>query len=493
MGLWVRTAVSYVLVTLAAVLLVEAVLIGFYAPRLVSDKVNEEGVLADLRSDIQATALKLSVRISAGNGAGQPATIPAAMPGAAPRPATDGPVRLLPEHAGPCTAAATNHLYLLVGADGTVLESSAARCVPTGRPLPTISEGHDAAAGASGIGPGVNGDRVAWALSPVVAAPPGSLDAAATPADLTGIAGAHQVATLYEQQPITAGHHGRPSDARSLLTPGLVVLAGAVPVGLLFGYVSMRRPVRRLHRLATTTQALADGDLDRRVHVTGRDELSRLEADVNRMAERLSASIDRERTLADSRARTTERARIARDLHDSVSQDLFSLRLLASGIARALPDDSPLRTQLRQLASTADTATHQMQAMLLQLRPTASAEHGLPTALRQLAETYRQRVGITVHTHLDDVELDPVHEHALLRIAQEAFANAVRHGDPTDLTLTLTGDVLRVHDSGHGFDPGAPRLGMGLTLMRERAAEIGARLAVVSSPGAGTTIEVHRA
>jgi signal transduction histidine kinase len=408
-------------------------------------------------------------------------------------------VRLLPENSGPCTAAALNHLYLLLDADGTVLESSSAQCQPVGHPVADLPAGRDASTGtggiASGIGSGVGDDRVAWAFAPIVQAPPGSLDAAAagTTADLARIPGAHPVATLYEQRSVTTGVGAvRLGNIRPLLTPGLVVLGGAVPVGLLFGYVSMRRPVRRLHRLATTTQALADGDLDRRVRVTGRDELSHLEADVNRMAERLSASLIRERALADTRARTTERARIARDLHDSVSQDLFSLRLLASGIARALPDESPLRTQLRQLETTATTATHEMQAMLLQLRPTAPADHGLPTALRQLAEAYRQRVGIVVHTELDDVELAPHREHALLRIAQEALANAVRHGEPTEVTLTLTGEVLGIHDNGRGFDPDAPTFGMGLTLMRERAAEVDSLLTVVSSPTTGTTVEVRR-
>ncbi|HEY2670346.1 MAG TPA: hypothetical protein VGJ07_08210, partial [Rugosimonospora sp.] len=70
MGLWVRTAVSYVLVTLAAVLLVEAVLIGFYAPRLISDKVNEQGVLTDVQGEIAGLALKLSSQVSARGGAG---------------------------------------------------------------------------------------------------------------------------------------------------------------------------------------------------------------------------------------------------------------------------------------------------------------------------------------------------------------------------------------------------------------------------------------
>jgi signal transduction histidine kinase len=260
---------------------------------------------------------------------------------------------------------------------------------------------------------------------------------------------------------------------------------------LLFGYVSMRRPVRRLRRLAATAQALADGDLARRIPVSGRDELSQLEADMNRMAQRLAAALAGERELAAARARSAERARIARELHDAVSQDLFSLRLLSGGVARALPADSPLREQVEQLARTAATATREMQAMLLELRPAALTAGGLAGALSQLAEAYRQRVGIRVHTDLAEAEVSAQREHALLRIAQEALANAVRHGEPTEVTLTLSPQALRVHDDGRGFDPAVPSTGMGLSLMAERAGEVGAVLVVESSPGGGTTVEVR--
>lgn len=474
MGLWVRTAVSYVLVTLGAVLLVEAVLIGVYAPRAIDTKANEQTVLHNARDDASGLALKLSGQASADDGVGFPAAS-----------------HLVPQFRGTCLAAAkADILYIVLNPDGTVLDSSYPDCYPVGGAAPSLP----GAGGQDGVGPGTGGNRYAWARAAIVQAPPGTLDGAATtgPANLAKIPQAHQIATLYEQQIVTPpATRFTFTGARPLLLPGLVVLGGAIPVGLLFGYVSMRRPVRRLRRLAATTQALADGDLERRIQVTGRDELSQLEADINRMAERLSAAMALERALTDTRARTTERARIARDLHDSVSQDLFCLRLLAGGVARAVPDDSPLRPQLRQMEDTATTATQQMRAMLLQLRPAAPTDGGLAAALDTLAQTYRHRVGITVHTELAEIELATQHEHALLRIAHEALVNAVRHGNPTEMTVTLTTDLLRIHDNGQGFDPGEPALGMGLALMRDRAAEIGGVLSVSSSTTTGTTVEVR--
>lgn len=491
MGLWFRTAMSYVLVTLGAVLLVETVLIGIYAPRVIGAKVDEQAVLNEVRNDDTDLALKLSNQISATDGAGLPGAVPMATPGPgqAPTPASTATAQFLPDNRGPCDA---GELFVLLDNNGTVLESSP-DCYPAHRPAHDLLGADAGPFGGSGIDTGRQG-RVAWARAPLVQAPPGTFNggnvSAAT--DLVKIPGAHQIGTLYTQRP-TAGatQQIRFSNIRPLLVPGLVVLAGAVPVGLLFGYVSMRRPVRRLRRLAATTQALADGNLDQRIEVTGRDELSQLEADVNRMAERLSASMARERALVETRTRSSERERIARDLHDSVSQDLFSLRLLAGGVARALPSDSPLQQQLRQLQATATAATHEMQAMLLQLRPAALAGNGLPAALEHLARTYRQRVGILVRTELADIELAAPREEALLRIAQEALANAVRHGDPSEVTLSLDGERLVIHDNGHGFDPTTPTVGMGLTLMTERAAEVDAVLTVTSSPGAGTTVEVH--
>lgn len=495
MGLWVRMAVSYMLVTFGAVLLVETVLIGIYAPRLVSDKVNEQNLLTDARTNAGALAMKLSSRATATDGLGFPAGVRTTTSGASPTPSPTSSPDFLPSRSGNCLDAAKSPvLDLLLDIDGSVLSSSFPDCYSPHHPAPPLPGAGAGPAGASGVGQTAGGDRVAWARAPVVQAPRHTFesDTVSGAAGLVEIPGAHQVATLYEQRQVTADAGGvRLGNVRPMLLPGLVVLASAVPVGLLFGFVSMRRPVHRLRRLAATTQALASGDLDQRVQVSGRDELSHLEADVNRMAERLSTALAKERALAETRARTNERARIARDLHDSVSQGLFSLRLLAGGAARALPADAPLHHQLRQLEETAATTTHEMQAMLLQLRPAALADAVLAEALEHVAQTYRQRVGVQVHTDLVPVILTPQRADALLRIAQEALANAVRHGHPSQLTLTLTDSLLRIADNGRGFDAGAPTLGMGLTLMRERATEVGAALTLTSAPGAGTTIEVR--
>ena len=119
-----------------------------------------------------------------------------------------------------------------------------------------------------------------------------------------------------------------------------MVLAAAIPVGLAFGLLSTRRLTRRLKRLAALTLEVADGDFGRRVPVSGHDEVSLLEENFNRMAGQLQASLDANRRLAEANARHEERARIARELHDSISQELFSLSVLAGGLRRTLPAGS---------------------------------------------------------------------------------------------------------------------------------------------------------
>jgi signal transduction histidine kinase len=464
------------------------VLIGL-SSRVIGVQANEQAARSAVQTDTFSLALKLSSQFSSASSKPEPT----------PQPSPTAQPTILTTHTGSCTfAAKAGNISLVVRPDGTIAESSYPSCYPPGSPAPPLPGGAGQASGGgsgedSGVSRGVAGTRIAWAYAPIVEVPSDTFDrdVPASPADLLHDPQAHLIGTLYQEMPIAAKSSGvRFGNVRPLLTPGLVVLVVAVPVGLLFGYVSMRRPVRRLRRLAATAQALADGDLARRIQVSGRDELSQLEADVNRMAQRLAAALAGERELAAARARTAERARIARELHDAVSQDLFSLRLLSGGVARALPADSPLREQVEQLERTAATATREMQAMLLELRPAALAEGGLAGALARLAEAYRNRVGIRVRTHLTETVLTADREHALLRIAQEALANAVRHGGPTEVTLTLSPEVMRVHDDGHGFDPATPATGMGLSLMAERAAEVGAALFVESSPG-GTTVEVR--
>jgi signal transduction histidine kinase/ligand-binding sensor domain-containing protein len=202
-------------------------------------------------------------------------------------------------------------------------------------------------------------------------------------------------------------------------------------------------------------------------------------------------------------AAVEERQRLARDLHDAVSQTLFS----ASLIAEALPDiwgASPEQGQqlLDKLRQLSRGALAEMRTLLMELRPAALAEASLTDLLRQLGQAVTGREGIPVSVSADDLRELPAEVHlAFYRIAQEALNNVVKHAQASQVEVTLRGvppedgegDAkgieMGIHDDGCGFDPAgvaADRLGLGI--MRERAAAIRARLEIESEPGNGTRV-----
>ena len=502
-GLRAKMTASYVLVTATAVVLVEVVAAGIVLPRLVSraDRATQVQLIA---SDYANTVMKQGVRLGRLPTARELRLDQAALglpPGQARKSAdgADGAEGASPD--SPQRAKLPGPpVVLLLAPDGRVAASSSpARYQVGGRlgdpgmgPLPAQVRTQPPTAWGKGDGlsptPTQLGE-VLWAAAPVLnltqaANLPGKPPATA---DLLGI--------VYVQVPATAKLAGEPSWWRALgpqLGVGLLVLAAAVPVGLVFGLLSTRRLVGRLRRLAATTVAVAQGDYQQRVAVSGGDEVAQLEANLNRMAARLAAAIATERQLAEA----GERARIARELHDAVSQDLFSLRLLAGGLRKALPADSPLHPQVETMQQTATQTMHEMQALLLQLRPVALADAGLVAALEELCRAYRERLGVTVDADLEPVQLAPAAEHAVLRVVQEALANAVKHAQPTRIRLRLhqqDGQVeVAVADDGGGFDPGLAeqRHGLGLGLMRQRVAELGGSFQLDSAPGQGTSVRI---
>jgi signal transduction histidine kinase len=274
----------------------------------------------------------------------------------------------------------------------------------------------------------------------------------------------------------------------------LMLLVVVVPAGVVFGLLTTRQLTRRLQRLATATVEVAEGDLTRTVPVTGADEVAQLERGFNRMAGQLATGIAVERQLAGANARLAERARIARELHDAISQSLFSLGMQAGGLRRALSQDSALAGQVHAMESTVTRMTQEMQALLLELRPVALEEAGLVPALEELCRAYSNRLGVTVDAFLDPVELPAPVEHTILRLAQEALTNAVRHADAARVTLRLgesNGAVeVTVTDDGCGFDPAAAgtRRGIGLASMRERVEELGGIFDLRAATGHGTTV-----
>ncbi|MEU1040825.1 GAF domain-containing sensor histidine kinase [Streptomyces sp. NPDC005907] len=202
----------------------------------------------------------------------------------------------------------------------------------------------------------------------------------------------------------------------------------------------------------------------------------------------------RELTIAE------ERSRLAHELHDAVSQKLFSLRLTAQAAA-ALVDRDPSRAkgELQQVAALAAEAVDELRAAVVELRPAALDEDGLVATLRTQIQVLDRAQAARVTFESSGVRALPAaQEEALLRVAQETLHNALRHSGAARVDVTLAkrgpGAVLTVADDGGGFEPHAIRSAgrhLGLVSMRDRASGVGGTLTVESAPGKGTRIEME--
>ena len=201
-------------------------------------------------------------------------------------------------------------------------------------------------------------------------------------------------------------------------------------------------------------------------------------------------------TQAQETAVFEERSRIARDLHDSVTQTIYSATLIAEVLPQVWersPDEGARNlTKLRQLVRG---ALAEMRTLLFELRPSALAKAELATLLPQLADAFTGRTRIPVEVSIagEQNHLPSDLKISIYRITQEAFNNITKHAEATEVTLALTqglDDVkLTIQDNGRGFDVSTiPEERMGMTIMRERAEAVDAELKLESELGQGTTL-----
>jgi signal transduction histidine kinase len=195
-----------------------------------------------------------------------------------------------------------------------------------------------------------------------------------------------------------------------------------------------------------------------------------------------------------------ERNRLALDLHDAVSQKLFGLVLNAEAAATLLDhDQAAAREQVAKLQTLAQEAFDELRALVFELRPPDLEKDGLCGALRKHVETLRRAQQREIELDVDETIPGNVERDSeVLRIAQEALQNALRHADAEHVVLRLHSDdgrlVLEVADDGVGFEPGATGLQsrrLGLTSMKERAQRLGGSLEIRSAPRAGTTVRLE--
>lgn len=189
-----------------------------------------------------------------------------------------------------------------------------------------------------------------------------------------------------------------------------------------------------------------------------------------------------------------ERQRLARELHDSVSQQLFAASMLLSALTEQAHDEGAQK-QLGQVEKIVQQAQLEMRALLLHLRPVALRNKSLAEGLEDLILELQEKVYFNIEYQIEEIALSKAEEDHLFRIAQEALSNTLRHAKATEVELLFIERdqlaILRIQDNGLGFDiDGDKTSSYGLRNIAERAVEIGCTYKIVSVPNEGTIVEV---
>jgi NarL family two-component system sensor histidine kinase LiaS len=262
--------------------------------------------------------------------------------------------------------------------------------------------------------------------------------------------------------------------------------------GAIFGLLTARGLTRRLRRLTTAADAWSQGDFTASARDPSADELGQLARDLNRMAEQLQTLLQDRQQLAVAE----ERNRLARDLHDSVKQQIFALTMLIGSTQLEVQDNAEAQRLLGEAERTARGVQQEMAALIQALRPVAMEHKDLSTALREQCAEWAGRSGIACDARFaDGMTLAPAVEQEVFRTVQEALANVAKHSGATRVEVRAEEErgelVVRIRDNGRGFDV-ARSLGRGLGLrsMRERIEGLGGSFSISSSVG-GTRIEMR--
>ena len=280
-----------------------------------------------------------------------------------------------------------------------------------------------------------------------------------------------------------------------LITVGVSAIFLAIPaalLGALFGFFTAWGLTRRIGRLVRAARSWSRGDFSVTTRDRSKDELGQLSRELDSMAAELENLLQARGELATLEARN----RFARDLHDSVKQQVFATSLQIAA-ARALieKDTHSAEGHLSQADELVRQAQRELNGLIQEMRPAALEGKGLATALREYAVRWSEGAEIPADFRVQGERRVPLEvEQALFRVAQEALANVARHSGAgraeIDLIYTSATVTLHVADNGRGFDPSRnPGGGFGLQSMRERLVGLGGHVNVASTPGKGTRVE----
>jgi NarL family two-component system sensor histidine kinase LiaS len=281
----------------------------------------------------------------------------------------------------------------------------------------------------------------------------------------------------------------------SLVGVSLILFALAAGlVGTVFGYFTARGLTGRLKRFSSAAEFWSKGDFSAFIQDRSKDELSLLAQQLNRMAEQLQHLLQTRQDLAT----LEERNRLARDLHDSVKQQVFA-STMQIGAAKTLlnQDPSAAREHLDEAEQLSRQAQSELASLIQELRPVSLSEKGLTTVLEEYVADWARQNDMEIEILFPEDGTLPIEvEQALFRVTQEALSNVTRHSEATKVEIQLyredTEVVLIISDNGKGFDISTVKdQGIGLDSMRERMQALSGSFVVESEVGQGARISAR--
>lgn len=289
----------------------------------------------------------------------------------------------------------------------------------------------------------------------------------------------------------------------------LYVVLGLV-VSLYVGYQSSNYIKVRLDSISVLITQFANGNYESSIYSVEDDELTRIGKELNELGGKLESQVNSLQRMADEKSEFAksahktavieERQRLARDLHDAVSQQLFALTMMSEAAVKQFEKNPEIaKEQMDEVAKAALQSQTEMRALLLHLRPVHLSGDSLPTGIEKLIAELKQKSQVDFNVSIvKDLYLSETIEVHVFRIIQEALSNILRHAFATKVTVDISKHAkelfIHIRDDGKGFEVNNnldKKTSYGLKTMRERSEELGGTFTVRSNVDEGTYIDIR--
>ncbi|WP_127593519.1 sensor histidine kinase [Paenibacillus lautus] len=294
---------------------------------------------------------------------------------------------------------------------------------------------------------------------------------------------------------------------KNRIEAGITIVLLPIGLGAIYGFFQGYRVKRRVDLVRETLVNWEKGSLTDVMPDIGEDEVGRLGEQLVKISKRWEDQVSSLQRLSTNNAQLAEQARVtaiveerqrlARELHDAVSQQLFAISMTATAVGRTLDKDfDKAQRQVALIEEMSAVAQSEMRALLLHLRPVYLEGKALEQGLRELIKELRIKVPMEITFEMDDdIHLLKGIENHLFRIIQEAMSNTLRHSkaEKMDIRIHRRQNTVRVmlRDDGIGFElDDKKQTSYGLSTMQERVTEIGGSVQFITAPGKGTRIEI---